>query len=963
MLSVSVIVFLAYIILWYVSHRIAPHILLPKFGTTQAEVMVGLIGVFLGFGTLSVQLHAGNTESESSITVPFVVRTHWLYLNWGFGLGVIVANVAAVTLLDVGFVPTLHGVSVANFASALILALLIGRFLYVTARDAGTLDISNFVLITAPRAVAERVEISRRTNAVHKAFGINTVYPFVSANRVEEIEVRISPSANHWFTGINATTASVFIDELQSGTSQNFRVKNIYIPIEDDGDAVLVLTPEKGKEPEEDIAPVFSTELEFIQDEKALDENNNSLKQEMERRFRKVLIEGLREDHQSEILVKALRNWQISIIRAAGDGNSGELDKWLDQVTDLIRMISGNKVLDEILPTGRMSFSVGDPPLWIDIHAVVDAALNRKNPLQLDSLISFLLGVSMIGKNQDDLSLVDHALGVLQYIHYQSHPRQSNGSEQVYRLVEKRIDSILDSNLSMLYWSKSKEHESDRKFLAFGLAVTKAAIELGETDAASSYAGRFQNCFRETQPGLPFKAPEEKRPQDEAVLAIIALSGWCISMLERVEKLPSRQDAAQAVLDTLVYPISDSRYLIWIWETHGGIGRESVADVRLLLGHWDPDYETDQPERTRNAGAHIVDESWGLKGLLNLMYKAGTPIGHLGQFFTDPPTRHLWNKDSVESAIQDLSRVCGYEPHSTPFPEITEMLWRRERWGKAVFAKQSVQSPVDESDRVKEMIETIKEAETTPYQGYKSLKGLHVSESDEVVYAEDTIKASMNVPRDYFVQGSSWMSGMGELLRDGLLKQTSMSGFWKAEQSIDLFRQIEDEDQVRNAVDDAIQSLKEAEFHPDIVLIPRRVRPDFVQLLFGKGQWQLENRDRSRSLYIGREDGLSILFWPYTNTKSIILAEASKLFGFRLGKSPVSVEWKDCAAEERNSLLDEIERELELVKGNAPIESDPPDTSGLKVKFKAEQQSRLGVLDPAAARRIDIESLLNDDST
>ncbi len=180
----------------------AGHLRLPEFGPTQVAVIVGLVGVYLGFSTLSIQLHAGRAENEAAVAVPSIVRTHWLYFNWGIGLGVIVANFAALVLLDVGVPTTLHGISAANYLSVILLTCLIARFLYMTANDA-TLDMAGFVMRIAPGALADRVELARRSVGVRNAFEATHALPFRTSNRSDDIEIVVSINPGRWFVGID----------------------------------------------------------------------------------------------------------------------------------------------------------------------------------------------------------------------------------------------------------------------------------------------------------------------------------------------------------------------------------------------------------------------------------------------------------------------------------------------------------------------------------------------------------------------------------------------------------------------------------------------------------------------------------------------------------------------------------------------------------------------------------------
>jgi len=945
---------------WLLSFLIAPHLHLAEFGPTQVAVIVGLVGVYLGFSTLSIQLHAGRAENEAAVAVPFIVRTHWLYFNWGVGLGVVVANFAALVLLDVGVPATLHGISATNYLSVILLASLIARFLYMTASDA-TLDMAGFVMRIAPKALAERVELVRRTNGVRNAFGSIQTLPFRTSSHADDIEIVASVDPGKWFVGIDESGVKELISWLKS---YGYEISHVDIPIEDDGVAALILRPNESENKSEITIEAATSGPKALDGSESIQTDSASIKEQASIKFKKVLRTKPRQGQTSELLLKSLSIWHHDLIDATDSGRSGEFKLRLGWVSDLIAEISGKKALEE-MHSDRMIRSgiIGDPPLWVDIHAIADAVLISSNPLSLDAIIEFLEGAAIAGKNHDDHILVDRALGVLQYIHYQAHPRQKNGSQKFYSRTERQLDSFVKSKLSMQYWSKSQFHATDRMFLSLGLSLTKTAIELGEVEAARSFANRLNECFWDGEPDRSFVAPDGKSPKDDVILGIIALQGWCIAMMERKTELPSRQDAAEAVLEVLRCPVTDSRYLLWLWETYGGIGRDSEADVKLLLRQWDPDTETDQPERPGMSSAHKVDGSWGLKGLLMLLLKAGSPIGRLGQYFSEPPPKHSWDNKVVSSAFEKIAELLNLDAREQELiPKITDMLWRRERWGLAEFAKSIAELDIERVPRLTELISSVSDVEGMPFPGFEILTDLKVAENAVIKTEETSVAAAMGVPRDYFAEGNCWASGFGKHLRDVIGKRNSMEGFWSAEQSVGQFYEIESKEDVRTAVDLAIEDLRKEKFNPDVLIIPDSRRSEFLEWIFEKKRWELADRRRDWSLYLGREHGLAILQWPYTNASSILVAEAKHLFGFRSGKSEVSVDWADASDEDKQSLLDAIKLEMEAVKSDSPLPEAQPDPRSLNVRVTAQQPTRLGVLNVLAARKIDVSVLLKEEN-
>ena len=957
MLEIALSVIGVYAGFWLLSFLIASQPHLAEFESTQAAVIVGLIGVYLGFSTLSIQLHAGRAEGQAAVAVPFIVRTHWLYLNWGIGLGVVVANIAALALLDVDVPFTLHGITVANYLSGILIASLIARFLYMTVSDA-TLDMAGFVMRIAPKALAERVELVRRTNGVRNAFSSTHTLPFRASSHADDIEIVASADSGKWFVGIDVAGVKGFVSWLKS---YGYEVSHVDIPIEDDGVATLLLRPNESDIKTEVTIEVATSGPMAIRGSESVQADSAAIEELASRKFKNALISKDRQGHTGELLLKSLSIWHHALVDAANGGRSGELELRLGWVSNLIAEISGKNALKEAI-SDRMSRSgvIGDPPIWVDIHAIADAVLCSSNPLSLDAIIDFIESAAITGKNQNDHILVDRALGVLQYIHYQAHPRQRNGSQKFYSRTERQLDSFVKSKLSMQYWSKSQFHITDRMFLALGLSLTKTAIELGEVEAARSFANRLNECFWDGEPSQSFVAPDGKSPKDDVILGIIALQGWCIAMMERKADLPSRQGAAEAVLEVLRCPVTDSRYLLWLWETYGGIGRNSDADVKLLLGHWDPDTETDEPERPGMSSAHMVDESWGLKGLLMLLIKAGSPIGQLGQYFSGPPPKRLWDHQSVSSAFEKIAKLSNLDTQEQELvPKITDMLWRRERWGLAEFAKSVAEFDIASTPRLKKLLSSVSDVEGMPFPGFEILTDLGVAENAVAKTEETVVAAAMGVPRDYFVEGNSWASGFGKHLRDVIGKRNSMAGFWSAEQSVSQFKKIESEADVRAAVDLAIKDLRNKKFNPDILIIPDTRRPEFLEWIFEKKRWELADRRPECSLYLGREQGLAILQWPYTNASSILIAEAKYLFGFQSKDSEVSVDWTDASDEDKQSLLNVIKLEMDAVKSDSPLPAAQPDPRSLNVRVTAQQPARLGVLDVLAARKIDVSALLN----
>ena len=216
--------------------------------------------------------------------------------------------------------------------------------------------------------------------------------------------------------------------------------------------------------------------------------------------------------------------------------------------------------------------------------------------------------------------------------------------------------------------------------------------------------------------------------------------------------------------------------------------------------------------------------------------------------------------------------------------------------------------------------------------------------ADRVCYAH-------RVPKSALIAGNDRATNQGAFFASELNSQVSMAIAYKAEMSAASSPAasalvVSDLQQLGRMVKESVQQLMQRGHTPSLVFIPQMRR--FIKAMCGDSDERLAGAGTLGDYHLGAWDGLQLVMWPYTNSVSVVVADAEHFFQ-KTGDSiqSLTVDTEDQFREEHLRWLADADNEVDPSK--------IPGEHRLTVAAKACVLPSVGVSDGEAAVRVELD--------
>lgn len=492
--------------------------------------------------------------------------------------------------------------------------------------------------------------------------------------------------------------------------------------------------------------------------------------------------------------------------------------------------------------------------------------------------------------------------------------------------------------------------------LAWRLKLMRAALEAGRANDATNFQDRL---FRwDEHSGKRFADPHEesnippelREASDLLSYATIITAAWCLHLIERNYE---HADTAKAVFQRCASDLGSREHLLRLWEavrSKSFTGRP--LDDPFGVMRW-----TAPPvERTGVSSAYNVSDGWIDRGFMALMlarpssreYEVPDAMRACPPFRPNCPEEAKKLAESIIANdvvrkellhIEDDKRDEAVGAVVSIFAERLR-LFKLDRLDAVVTAK------LGDEHRDRLHTEVAKELEDD--YGLRSiLAKLSGLQADARASFLPRIRYPVLLPKGSFARCREHSVDFAPLIASGIQVDENTLVTHAAKRIAAPTTEVRRLAELAGAVRDAVLRLRETTTNQILVFVPDNRR--IIEAILGQHGWNLPNRRVLGDNHIGDWEGCHLLRIPHFDATSVVIVDTHAFFG-RIKQS----------AEARLDLeiVNPNKEEHDDAMRQARVESDPskiPETSAIKVLADFRYSASLGLQDPNAALRVDLD--------
>jgi len=426
----------------------------------------------------------------------------------------------------------------------------------------------------------------------------------------------------------------------------------------------------------------------------------------------------------------------------------------------------------------------------------------------------------------------------------------------------------------------------------------------------------------------------------------MVLAGWASKWILEHEEEGQAVDAANAVLKGVMPEHFSALRLMAVWEFYHGDSDQFRAEIdeRLGISNWSSFKNIENRRIGSPPVACEVDDNWVERGLHALLLGSGGSIGEsLKDVFGDNEARRwMWKSATSRKWLDDLASIeamgIDESDREKRISTILELIREREIGSEMVWVRKVVGEPIS-AELWGRFRKELRDTYAKHRWRIDLLVELGVKENNsESTEAGDVIRRGLWAPRDSFIAGNNWVSGLGDFLGQPLGEGETIDLFYRAEQrccaGIEKVKQLSS---LPNRVSEAIRNLKDNGVEPDLIVLPQGHR--FACALHQVGDyWRIEGINDGKDGTRGKWHGIRVITWPYVDARSVLVAQAGRLFGKqKLEGDTLKVTYEDVSDKEKAKWLQEVEKKMKVYIS--------ADRNLPKVLVSAELVPSFGILD------------------
>lgn len=619
---------------------------------------------------------------------------------------------------------------------------------------------------------------------------------------------------------------------------------------------------------------------------------------------------------------------ETSLLTLARHGEAVQLEKKLDDFEKLLTCWL------EVAPqasTARPPFSFAQAearfigPLQIDLHDLIIEANASNDTETFIAIVNALTTYLFRAKQANQIQLYGEIARILWFAYYRG-VRNDAIRSAIGDMFDRRLHSILsDFKARSLYLDDSRDldkktvYENERPYLDAALSLTLSLISTAMEEADPKYACYFFERLVEHRKIDRDSWPSDQRApsvEDQDTLhdyAILTIASWALHLLE--ERFENSEEAARKVLELTLSHLPTRQEIVALWELYqsGSVFRAEI-DERLGTSRWDLRDKGDS--RVGVSQARSGGGEWRKHGFYAALLRAETGFEQeVEDFFTDPPSRFMWDASRAQVVLEELSSSIylgvAQAERDGAISTAVDLLKHRQDAADAAYQQYSETEPLDPKRCEKLRNDVIKSF--ARHQGwYKAIKTLGGATLPANFKMPPIVEVRQYVPRDYLIPKNSWADGFGGWVGEEAAKWESVRLVGLVEEFAETGQPIRKLAEMPEVIRDAKRELVNRGYEPNLLIIPNEGR--FAGAVFRKPLWQVEEQREFGNVGYGVWEGLHVLRFPYIDPVSIIIADARQLFG-TVQEGPIGIE-----VSIRELTTDELEKLVEQSSDQASSE-------------------------------------------
>lgn len=497
--------------------------------------------------------------------------------------------------------------------------------------------------------------------------------------------------------------------------------------------------------------------------------------------------------------------------------------------------------------------------------------------------------------------------------------------------------------------SARETFEYERPFLDAALSMVLTVLATAMEEAQTTHAQHlFERLVEYQRFERSVRRHDQRAPMAEDVdtlhdYTILTLVGWALHVRDHSRR--QAPEAANAVLDLALARLTSRRVVVGLWELyHAGSAFESEVDQRLGTDRWDL-----RDRENVRVGVPITTSGgseWRTRGLYAAILAGRDVFPAYGpDYFQRPAPRYMWDVARAGPILAELSAEARFGASDTERQGAADaalaLIREREMTAASAYAKLAATAPLDPERTEKLKRETL-QAMATHQIWSVALRKIGDPSAVANFASPAGLEVTRYLPRDYLIAESSWASGFGEWIGEYAGLWDSMHLVALAEQTVDRGPAVTALATLPEAVREARRTLVNRGYKPNIVIVPREDR--FVGALFQRPLWQVEDRHTLGEMDCGTWEGLRVMQFPYSDPRSVLVADSRSLFGMASDRpSQPVVSIHELTPEEVAAL-----RERRAAHGEKREGEDRPE-----IMVKVRSRPLFGIIKPPASAKPD----------
>lgn len=594
-------------------------------------------------------------------------------------------------------------------------------------------------------------------------------------------------------------------------------------------------------------------------------------------------------------------------------------------------------------------------PLEININQIAHSAALSADSSTVVSLANELFQCAFTCYRRNQPRLMEDFLRTLVFLYYQCIDRDEITDNLGDRL-NRGLHSLFVTTRSTRPGSGDQPPTEVTRLAAlevvlrFSLSLTHAAIRHEQSQHASNFVEQIF-LHRKHREMHRSRGPVTMQPETLLDYVAVVLAGWALHVLQSRGSKDGK--AAQSVLSAALKQVPSAPVLLAQWELlRGADWYDAAIDNRLGISNWDiRDWQRDL--RPGVVEVRMGGPDWVRLGLrASLLHSNDRFVGEASQLFSGQPRRFIWDPTNERKALLSLAADplinIPEAERQKRVESVMRFIEQRARVAHAEYLRYVLNTSLS-SSRETQLREDALNAFSSKQYWQRAFRNAGLS-SAPIRSCPRPIREGIRVPREYFLDESSGVSGLGDELGETVATRESMAVIHLVETQAARGGFLDSLITLPEKLREVRRAMIDVGFQPNIVILPREQR--FANALFQRPLWQVEGRNEFGRASFGSWDQLSVLRFPYTNCQSVLLLDTRFLFGdhsLEHGTSIARVWIEDPTSEDEIESKKSVARDA-LDSAEMPI----PESSSVEVVAWMEVFPRLGLVDTNAASAIDI---------